>query len=292
MRLFSILLVVMMMAAGGWAQDISWERTTEPKAEPITVFHSPHAVNLETATTIDAMNMEFQIYHRFLPPLSEGYDSFWGLDGPVRMRLGLGYGVTDRLTVTLARSNYQGNIDLKAKYRVWERRFGEVPVMAAVQAGGAWNTNVFGRDDGDDRNFQYYGQVILNTKIRDKFAFGVVPVYLYNGDIMNDPYRDSFILGLYGQYYFLSRFSVLAEWTGVLDGYQQQYDNYTLAFEIQTAGHFFKIMVSNNTTLNPSRIGQAEQIVLLDQQKDQGEHQSAADGPGAFVGAVTCRSHS
>ena len=247
-------LFLVLMPASTWSQDpdISWERSTDPTGGVIETFHSPHVVNLETAETISKNIMEFQIYHRFLPTFSDGYDFFWGLDGPVNIRLGLGYGVTDRFSVTLARSNVLGNVDLKAKYRFFETLVGDFPVMAAVQAAGAWNTNVSGRDATDDRNFQYYAEAILNTAYRGKFSVGVAPAYLYNGSIF-DPYRDSFILGLYGQYYFLGKFSLLVEWTGVVDGYQQDNNNLTWGLEIRTAGHFFKIVATNGTSLNPSR---------------------------------------
>lgn len=232
---------------------VSWRRSDEATATELTLFHSPHAINLETAATHSRRNLEFQVYHRFIPPITSGYDDFYGIDGTANIRLALAYGVSDRLSVTIARTNVQDNVDLGLKYRIAEGRLGSHLLGVAVVAAGAWNTNVSGRDDTDDRNFQYYAQGIVNALLGEKFALGIVPSYLYNSAPFDDPYRETFTVGAYAQYYIVRRFSVLAEWTGVVDGYERGDDNWALGFEIQTAGHFFKIISSNSLVMNTAQ---------------------------------------
>ncbi len=52
----------------------------------------------------------------------EGYDAFWGLDGPANIRFALGYAPTDHMVVTLGRSNVTDNLDLQLKFRGSERQ--------------------------------------------------------------------------------------------------------------------------------------------------------------------------
>lgn len=237
-----------------YAQDnISWERSIPAGSGEVLVFNSDHAVNFETANTISGGNLEFQIYHRFFPPISEGYDNMYGLDGPVNMRLGFAYAVTDDIMVALGRSNVDDNLDLRGKWRFFQFAGDKYPVVMAIQGGIAWNTGLFNRDDTDGRNFQYYGQLIINTRILKDLALGAVPSYLYNSDIRSTDYLDLFALGAYAQYYFTARMSVLFETGTVLDGQSKPYDTYAWGFELQTAGHFFKLFVTNGLTLNPSQ---------------------------------------
>jgi hypothetical protein len=85
-------------------------------------------------------DFEFEISHRFSPTLDDGVDYLFGLDGPVNMRMALGYAVTDRLVVTLGRSNVLRNLDLQLKYRALSLRNKLLPTIVTFQLGSAWST--------------------------------------------------------------------------------------------------------------------------------------------------------
>jgi hypothetical protein len=247
-----MIMALMPLIVAPASADVTWQRDEGPAPARLQLFHSTHALNLETAQAISRTNFEFQIYHRFFPPVSEGYDLFYGLDGPANIRIAMAYGITDDLTAALARNSRHGNVDLRGKFVLYQIEHETMPLLIAVQAGMGWNTSVFGRNDTDSKNFQYYGQLIINTVIDEKLGVGLVPSFLYNSDFLSADHENSFALSGYVQYYFMRRFSVVGEWTGVIDGYERMYDTYTIGVEIQTAGHFFKILVSNNIDLNPS----------------------------------------
>ena len=65
-----------------------FQRQEELTELPVTVFHSTQTANLPTAESLEAGEWLVEISHRFLPPVSDGSDSFWGLDGPIYNRLG------------------------------------------------------------------------------------------------------------------------------------------------------------------------------------------------------------
>jgi hypothetical protein len=225
-------------------------QATQPQA---TAFHATQVINLPTAETLARGEWQFEIAHRFLPAISEGSDALWGLDGPVNMRLGLGYAPSNRLLVTLARSNLQDNWDLQAKLRALELMAGSAPVLVALQAGAAWSTEVPDRDSADNGNFQYYAQLIVNTVLADRLAVGVVPSYLYNVLLEEtDPLRDLY-WGLYAQLYLSDVFSINAEWNLGASQAELEHDPGALGIELETGGHFFKIFVTNSTRLNPSQ---------------------------------------
>lgn len=230
-----------------------WQRRTVPLELDLQLFHSTQAFALPTAETWQRGLFQFEISHRFLPLLSDGVDALWGLDGPVNMRLGLGYAISDRLATTLARSNVSDNTDLQLKYRVLQIRSHPFPILIGFQAGAAWNTEVPGRDSGDSRNFQYYGQVIVNTMVGDRFALGLVPSYLYNIAIESEEIEQMLTLGIYGQYYVTKLLSFLGEWNITEASLYYKYDAVAFGIELETGGHFFKISVTNSVSLNPSQ---------------------------------------
>ena len=230
-----------------------WERRAEATRPPLTIFHSTQAINLPTAETLARGEWQFEISHRFRPAVSDGADALWGFDGPVYMRLGLGYAPADRLLVTLARSNFMDNLDLQAKVRVLELEAGPLPVMIALQGGVAWSSEVPDRDSGDAGNFQYYGQLILNTEVADRLALGVVPSYLCNVLLDRvDPVKDLY-WGFYGQLFLTDIFSVNAEWNLGENRGELGHDAGAFGLELETGGHFFKVFLTNSVRLNPSQ---------------------------------------
>ena len=254
----SLFLLVLLGALGldpSAAQEETrrWERRTEATKPPATVFHATQVINLPTAETLAGGEWQFEIAHRFLPAVSDGSDALWGLDGPVNMRLGLGYAPVDRVLVTLARSNLMDNWDLQTKFRALDLEVGPVPLLVALQGGAAWSSDVPERDSGDKGNFQYYGQLILNTSVADRVALGVVPSYLYNALLDEvDPVQDIY-WGFYGQLFLSDILSLNAEWNLGENRADLSNDSGSFGLELETGGHFFKVFLTNSVRLNPSQ---------------------------------------
>ena len=151
----------------GQEDKVSWQRE-ETTQLGLHLFHSPHVYNMPTTETLQKGDIEFEISHRFFPPVNNGFEDFWGLDGPVFYRLALGYGITDKTVVTLGRSNLNDNVDFRVKREMLEIRNNTFPSEIGLRGGFAWNTDVFNRDASDSKNFQYYEQLILNKLYDEK----------------------------------------------------------------------------------------------------------------------------
>lgn len=249
-----ILLLLLVCAATAHAQERPrWQRRADPVQPPLSLFHSTQSLNLPTAETMQKGEFQFEISHRFLGPVSDGPQAFWGFDGRVNIRLGLGYAFTDRLVATVARSNQDDNIDFQLKYRALEIRNDVLPLMVGVLGGGAWNTEVANRGSFDRRSFQAYGQLIVNTVINDRVGLGVVTSYLHNAIIQDDDLEQTISVGLYSHYYASEVLALLVEWN-ISDSIATfSHDAFSLGIHLETGGHFFKIMLSNSTSLNPSQ---------------------------------------
>lgn len=230
-----------------------WQRGAAARLG-LQLFHSQHAFNLPTAEVLRKREMEFEISHRFLPPLKEGLDTFYGLDGPVNMRLALSFALTDHWQAALGRTNASDQIDLQIKRGGLQLTSGTLPLLLGAQAGAAWNTQVIGRDRGNSRNVQFYGQLILNTLYAKRLGVGLVPTWLYNSDILSPDRQYALTLGGYVQYWLGRSFSLCAEWIPTLSGTRHSYNTVSFGLERETGGHFFKILVSNNAQLNTALI--------------------------------------
>jgi len=251
-RFLSIfILLIFSLSTGLQAQSVKWK--PKKKAKPkLELFHSTQSAHFATATFLRKGEFEYEISHRFLPPMSTD-KAFLGIDGPSRIRMGLAYGVSEKTMVTLARSNFQDNVDLQLKQQVLAWRNPLLPTLVAVRLGMGWNTEVANRSIGHSRNFQYYGQLIFNSMFKKKLAIGIVLSYLYNSHILCLDTKNSFTIGAYWQNYIGTMWSLFVETNTTVTGYRGQYNALLAGIELETGGHFFKIFVGNNAALNPSQ---------------------------------------
>ncbi|MDX9759225.1 MAG: DUF5777 family beta-barrel protein [Bacteroidota bacterium] len=255
MRFVTVIIVFLITASATVGQDgTSWHRGETEQAPPLQLFHSTHGINLPTAEVLQQGNVEFEVSHRFVPRVSDGSRHLWGFDGPSNIRLALGYAYSDDGYVTLGRSNVQDNLELTVKHQILRWRNETLPVLLAARVGAAWNSDVNDRDAGDARNVQYYAQLIFNTMYADRFALGVVPSYVDNSRITHRDRQYTFVVGLHAQYYVTDVFNVVAEWIPTVSGWRTRHNTVAFGIELETGGHFFKIIASNNELLNTAQL--------------------------------------
>src|SRR6201991_4561780 len=94
-------------------------------------FKATHLINAQTIESAAAGNLNFVIQHRF-GELNSGSYNLFGLDNAT-LRLGLDYGITDRLNVGLGRSSYLKTFDGFLKYKLLKQTEGsQMPVSVSV----------------------------------------------------------------------------------------------------------------------------------------------------------------
>jgi len=81
----------------------------------------------------------------------------------------------------------------------------------------------------------------------------VVPSFLRNPSLDADQVENAFSLGILGQVYVSQHVSFLGEWNISEERTGFEYDAGTFGIELETGGHFFKIMASNSVRLNPAQ---------------------------------------
>lgn len=258
----TVLLIVVFWRTESNAQP-KWQRT-DPEIElDLQVFHSTKVLGLPTAATLKTGDVEFEISHRFVPPISDGYEVLYGFDGPARMRLALGHAINNEWMFTLGRSSIDANTDLCIKHRFFQVKESAIPFMLAVQAGVAWNpVETFRRDQQDSviirpknhsQHFQSFGQLIIDLKLHRQLMVGLIPSFLYNRDIREKDIENTFTLGTHGQWFVRSHLSLIGEYTFVLSNKSNSHNPAAIGLELETGAHIFELFVTNQVRINPSQ---------------------------------------
>ncbi len=231
----------------------SWEAEEEQPAKSIHLFNSPEVFSLPTTETQSKGDFYFGIYHKFVIPVSNGIDDLFGIDGGVVMRISLGYTPLDNLFLNFGRSNKDGNYDFQAKYKLLSINNETAPMNFAINGGLAYNSKLNPEPVDKSRLYQYYFSLIANTLISEKIGIGVAPSYLINSNCNCEKTYNSFTLGTYIQYFFNEHWSLFVEANPTITGWRNKFDSYTTGVEYELGGHFFKIILTNNTSINSSQ---------------------------------------
>src|SRR5882757_207319 len=202
-------------------------------------FKATHIVNMQTVESAAAGNLNFVIQHRF-GQLNSGSYNFFGLDNAT-LRLGLDYGITDRLNVGIGRSSYLKTFDGYLKYKLLRQTEGmQMPVTVSVLG---TITNYTQRITGKEyltTNLRtaYSGQLLIARKISRILSLEVTPTYLHYNLVptVNDK-NDLFALGMGGRMKITKRMSINAEYDYLPSGQvvsSTVHNSFSLGWDIET----------------------------------------------------------
>ena len=217
-------------------------------------FKATHIINMQTVESTAAGALSFVIQHRF-GKLNSGSYNFFGLDNAT-LRLGLDYGITDRLNVGIGRSSYLKTFDGFVKYKLLQQTVGlQMPVSVSVLG---TITNYTQRITGKEyltANLRtaYSGQLLIARKFSRILSLEIIPTYLhYNLVPTVADKNDVFALGMGGLVKITRRMSINAEYD-YLPSKQvvstTVHNSFSLGWDIETGGHVFQLVFSNSQSM-------------------------------------------
>lgn len=220
--------------------------------EPVkATFKTTRIVNGHSIEQMAAKHLDFRINHRF-GYINSGADQFFGLDY-ARIRLGLEYGLTDKLMIGIGRNNV-GNkaFDYFAKYKLFaQTNTNSMPLTVSLFASASTDVNAEpGYDNLTDRtNFCY--QVLLARKFSEAVSLQFTPSLIHRNLTESKDYKnDIFSLGVGGRIKLTRRTSFNFEYFHLFNPDQVSSEklrnNLSLGFDIETGGHVFQLFLTNS----------------------------------------------
>lgn len=240
----------------------------------IATFKSTRLINGHTNETIHKNELDFKVDHRFgdIAGSNGGIKQFFGLDNSTDIRIGFEYGLSDRLSIGLARAKgatdvrqlYEGSI----KYRLLEQTADDhVPfaltlfgsnTIAAVQASGD-PTSATAYQSFKDR-MNYVSQIILARKFTDGISVILSPSYVHRNFTVFRDQNDLFALGMGARAKISKRMALVvdyfipfrnAEDKAYLERSQGSkfYNPLGVGLEMETGGHIFHLNFTNASAI-------------------------------------------
>ncbi len=253
-RTFSILVLFVFLTTL-YAQEES-----QPAAEskPVRfIFEAGLLIDNQTIVSPYKGGLELEIHHRF--SLIENIHNLFGIYGAANTRLGLNYGITDRLMAGIGTTKDYKLQDFQWKYLMLRQTEDDkMPVSLSYYG----NMVLDLREDaafGPEASYRhihrisYFTQFIVARKMSEKLSLQLAPSVIYYNSVPRysdtEGYRN-FNLGLSagGRMNFFGSHSLLFEYDRLLtkqDLDVQPKPNLSLGWEIGTATHCFQLFVAN-----------------------------------------------
>ena len=227
----------------------------EEQTYTTATFKTTRIINMHSIENAAAGVMDFRISHRFGFINTGAYDLF-GLDQAL-MRIGLEYGITDRLMVGFGRSNVNKAYDSFLKYKILRQGSGEkkIPISVSYFASAVCNTVKWSdpnRDNYFSSRMQYTHQLLIARKFNNDLSLQLTPTLVHKNLVptLQDK-NDILAMGFGGRYKLTQRFSVNGEYIYVLPNQITStfYNSLSLGVDIETGGHVFQLHLTNSTSM-------------------------------------------
>jgi hypothetical protein len=214
----------------------------------IATFSGTRLVNGHSIETRHKNVLEFIVTHRFGPINSGAYEAF-GLDNSV-VRIGLEYGITDRLMVGIGRTSSDKTFDYFGKYKALQQSE-TMPVSLTVFGSAAYLglKNKLLNELSTPDKMAYTTQVLIARKLTSRVSLQLSPSFLYRATVNQDTAVNNLIsLGVGGRVKITKSMALVLEYNLRLNEHSDSpyKDAIGVCLEFETGGHVFQLVFTNS----------------------------------------------
>ena len=253
MRFFTFFFVVLSLTT--YAQDDllkELDKDTDETDLTFATFKGTRIVNGHSVETKPASTLEFIFSHRF-GTLNSGWYNMYGLD-EAWVRIGLDYGITDRLSVSLGRNSKNKTLDGYVKYKVLQQSSGARVFPATITLLGGSAFSLIPEKNRDIPHFEtvdrlsYTAQLLLARKFTSALSLQLMPTLVHRNAVdKRFEENNQIALGLGGRIKLTPSVAFTGEYYynfSIMDA--SPYHNVLgFGFDIETGGHVFQLVVTN-----------------------------------------------
>jgi hypothetical protein len=256
MKKFLILLTLSLSITSLFAQEDTLKLAT---SKPVRfTFGTTTLVDINTTETPYKGGLQLEIHHRF--SLIENYHNLFGIYGSANTRIGLNYGITDRLMIGAGTTKDNKLQDIQWKYAILQQtEDNKIPVSLSYYGNMVIDLRkeeVFGPAESfrQIHRLSYFTQLILARKINNVFSVEVAPSLAYFNSVQENSdstaaYKNLNIgISAGARANVFGSHSIILEYDKLLTKQNiavQPKPNLSLGWEISTATHTFQIFVAN-----------------------------------------------
>lgn len=258
-KLHSIIVLITLVLSVQAQEETSLLDMVEEEAaskEYVTAaFKTTRVVNAHSIENTAKGVLDFKIQHRF-GRLNGGAYELFGLD-QASVRMGLEYGISDRLMIGVARSTFEKTFDGFVKYKIIRQSVGDksMPLSVTWVSGSSINSLKWAnpnRENYFSSRVAYFHQMLIASKLSDKTTIQFMPTLVHRNLVETRAEANSVIaFGGAARQKLTSRIAINAEYFYALENQlaPQNLQSFSIGLDIETGGHVFQLHVTNSLAM-------------------------------------------
>ena len=223
-------------------------------------FYSNRIINGHSTENTTAGKLELIIGHR-MGRINQGAYEFFGLDQSTS-RIGLEYGINDRLMIGAGRSTTEKLFDGFIKYKILKQSVGKINMPVSLSGFSSVAINSLRWTDTTKKDYFssricYTFQLLASRKFSDKLSLQIMPTLVHKNIVPTKKDNNDIIsIGFAAKYKLFSRGALMLEYYYLLPNQiKSQYNSadvvnsFSVGFDIFTGKHTFQVFITNSTTM-------------------------------------------
>ena len=268
---------ILFVSSIGKAQDDDLSKLVDEHAKveesdkQTATFKTTRLINLTTNEQVKKGELDFRIAHRFddIAGSNGGASTFFGFDNVSDIRFSFDYGISDRWQIGIGRSKgayaQRQVFDLNSKFKILEQRVKGLPIGLSVYAGATYTTMPSSGSPSTTTNFSklpyrfnYFGQLLIVRKFSSSLSAIVSPTIVHRNIVNIGDNNTTYAIAAGLRMKISKRSAIIADYYQVLNvsTYQKAKEFQMpigLGYELETGGHVFHVLLSNNRGLMESQ---------------------------------------
>ena len=221
----------------------------QEEAEPVMpAFETLTLVDAQTTASPYKGQFMLEIQHRF-SQIKEISDIF-GIYGSANTRIGLSYGITDKLMLGFGTTRKNILQDLEWKYAILTQT-SKLPISLSYHGNvvfDARDSKYFGPEEDYRFSYRmsYLNELIVSSRIGDKVSLQVVPTFVWFNAVPEGYNNINASINAGARIQVLGFSSIILEYEQpLIDADTDVYPNLAFGVEIGTSTHSFRVFASN-----------------------------------------------
>lgn len=212
-------------------------------------FESSFLIDTPTNVLFSKNTLEVQISHRF-GELNDDKNDLAGFYGSANIRIGLTYGIHERLTVGFGTTKDKRYQDFNWKAAIFRQtRSSKMPVSVSYY--GNFAIDARSKNQGLFRNtsdrYSLFNQLIIARRFNEELSIQVAPSISHYNTVEKTMRNDMVAIAISGRYKISPQTSVIADYSQPLTKFYENnpHPGLSLGVEFGTSAHTFQIFVTN-----------------------------------------------
>ncbi|MBT8258950.1 MAG: hypothetical protein KJO49_10795 [Bacteroidia bacterium] len=229
------------------SQEISTDSIVKEKPER-PAFESSFLIDNPTNVLFNKNTLEIQMAHRFGE--FGNTNDLGGIWGASNIRIGVTYGVHERLTVGFGTTKSKRYQDFNWKVALFRQtRSEKMPVSVTYY--GNFVIDARSKNQGLFRNtsdrYSYFNQLIIARRFNSKLSVQVAPSVSHYNTVERTMRNDMIAIAVGGRYKISSGTAIIADYSQPLSEFMQNNPDPGISFGVEfgTSSHTFQIFVTN-----------------------------------------------